>query len=257
MRITDALKPVTDALAAAGMSLDTATYKDGKIHATLSTEAPKVTGKPGSGPEYPPEGYRLVEVLPPGTSGALVWLTGNDKWDTVLPGRFYVLGHVQAIAVPIAPKPEPVKLSDQEKIVGWRGPTGFRLQTFQNRSVECVTCKKTIKAGERLARWRVKFPETGDRDHTCGHPSNEENRAHAHVDCLYKNRYAAAEMYHQDHLFRDASSNVERIHIRGAWATAAMSFAGAPMRQLDYAEHDVPKWLKEKREKYDAQQSTP
>ena len=44
MRITDALKPVTDALAASGLSLDSVTYKDGKIHATLN-EVPKATGK--------------------------------------------------------------------------------------------------------------------------------------------------------------------------------------------------------------------
>lgn len=217
MRITGALKPVTDALAAAGISLDTATYKDGKIHATPSTEAPKATGKPGSGPEYPPEGYRLVEVLPPGTSGALVWPTGNDKWDTVLPGRFYVLGHVQAIAVPIAPKPEPVKLSDQEKIVGWRGPTGFRLQTFQNREVQCVICKKAIKAGERLARWRPKFPEAFDK--FVPGKSVDEDHSHAHVDCLF-------------------------------YVSQGLKDPGTLFRSLDYWSGMVPEWLREKRNKW-------
>ena len=231
MRITDALKPVTDALAAAGTSLDTATYKDGKIHATLSTEAPKATGKPGSGPEYPPEGYRLV---PPDYSAPVRWsgipgeaiayCGGNRNQWTPLS---WIHGltehpHIIAVAVPIAPKPEPVKLTDQEKIVGWRGPTGFRLQMFQNREVQCVICKKTIKAGERLARWRSKFPEVGDQDHVVGHPGNEENHSHAHVDCLF-------------HLSQGV-------------------MCPRSVRGLDYHEDDVPKWLWSKRNKWHEQQ---
>ena len=82
MRITDTLKPVTDALAAVGMSLESATYKDGRIHATLITKAPKATGKPGSGPEYPPEGYTLLASAVHGSdahiprqipNGGIVW----------------------------------------------------------------------------------------------------------------------------------------------------------------------------------------
>lgn len=206
MRITDALKPVTDALATAGMSLESATYKDGKIHATLNTGTPKAAGEPGSGPEYPPEGYKLV------ASGHPFLVVG-----TVPTGRH--------IAVPIAPKPEPVKLTDQEKIVGWRGPNGFRLQTFQNRDVQCAVCKKTIKAGERLARWRHKFPEAFDQDITCGKPGNEENHSHAHVDCLYK-------------VTRGIVGSV-------------------PLLGLIFQSVDVPKWLQEKRQKFDGRQSTP
>lgn len=226
MRITDALKPVTDALAAAGMSLDTSTYKDGKIHATLSTEAPKVTGKPGSGPEYPPEGYRLSSALSLRPHETLLWMEGDTRWKS--PGtilrdwRISGDAEILAIAVPIAPKPEPVKLTDQEKIVGWRGPTGFRLQTFQNREVQCAVCKKTIKAGERLARWRSKFPEVGDQDHVVGHPGNEENHSHAHVDCLF-------------HLSQGV------VYPRS-------------VRGLDYHEDDVPKWLWSKRNKWHEQQ---
>ena len=222
MRITDALKPVTDALAAAGMSLDTATYKDGKIHATLSTEAPKATGKPGSGPEYPPEGYRLASFCSysPGESlywsdACLAWVPAGKAIENAWPGSIW------AKAVPIAPKPEPVKLSDQEKIVGWRGPTGFRLQTFQGREVQCSVCRQMIKAGTRFARWRHRFPETGDQDHVVGHPGNEENHSHAHVDCLYK--------------------------VRGKQAVYGLS----------YAEGHVPQWLQEKREKFDKQNATP
>lgn len=222
MRITDALKPVTDALATVGMSLDTATYKDGKIHATLIAEAPKATGKPGSGPEYPPEGYRLLgsEEYPSGKVGLRVWSNHDNRWcpawvaSGLRPNRVY--------SVPIAPKPEPVKLTDQEKIVGWRGPSGFRLQTFQSREVQCTVCKKTIKAGERLARWRSKFPEVGDQDHVVGHPGNEENHSHAHVDCLF--HLSQGGMYPRS------------------------------VRGLDYHEDDVPKWLWSKRNKWHEQQ---
>lgn len=234
MRITDALKPVTDALAAVGMSLDTATYKDGKIHATLSTEAPKATGRPGSGPEFPPEGYRLLDPWEKGSTGPLedcfVWVSGHKMWFSPIRIHRYNqilagLLKVEAVAVPIAPKPEPVKLTDQEKIVGWRGPNGFRLQTFQNREVPCAICKKTIKAGERLARWRYWFPESECCDHVVGHPEAEENHAHAHVDCLYK----------------------------GARGLYVADLAGG----LGYFLQDVPEWLQEKRRKYDKQHGTP
>lgn len=231
MRITEALKPVTDMLAAVGMSLDTATYKDGKLHVTLNTEAPKATGKPGSGPEYPPEGYRLLgegERCPLVMHCATWWPSHPshgwqiDHWSTPA----YVGGQGVVVAVPIAPKPEPVKLSDQEKIVGWRGPSGFRLQTFHSREVECDVCKKTIKAGESLARWRHSFPEGMDTDHLRGKPGSEENHSHAHVDCLYQ----------------------VSIGLRGA---------GGVHNSLDYYKGDVPRWLQEKRQKYNAQQSTP
>ena len=239
MRITEALKPVTDMLAAVGMSLDTATYKDGKLHVTLNTEAPKVTGKPGSGPEHPPEGWQVLASacsLDP-LVGADLRPMANHK--VFLRGfgwrpcdeRLYILdafkgAEVLAIAVPIAPKPEPVHLTDQEKIVGWRGPSGFRLQTFQLRECTCVVCKKTIKAGGRLARWRHSFPEGMDTDHPCGKPGSEENHSHAHVDCLYQ----------------------VSIGLRGA---------GGVHNSLDYYTGDVPRWLQEKRQKYNAQQSTP
>ena len=238
MRITDALKPVTDAPATAGMSLESATYKDGKIHATLSTEVPKATGKPGSGPEYPPEGYRLIASAVPGSTVPSSRLPGDAFWTdqhvflagfgwcdyrTVRRNIETLRGaKIIAVAVPIASKPEPVKLTDQEKIVGWRGPSGFRLQTFQNREVQCAVCKKTIKAGERLARWRSKFPEVGDQDHVVGHPGNEENHSHAHVDCLF-------------HLSQGV------VYPRS-------------VRGLDYHEDDVPKWLWSKRNKWHEQQ---
>jgi hypothetical protein len=252
MRITDALKPVTDALATAGMSLESATYKDGKIHATLSTEAPKATGKPGSGPEFPPEGYRLLVRMHgafphvgadiPSMAFHKVFLRGFG-W-RACDERLQILdafkgAEVLAIAVPIAPKPEPVKLTDQEKIVGWRGPTGFRLQTFQNREVQCAVCKKTIKAGERLARWRSKFPEVGDQDHVVGHPGNEENHSHAHVDCLYRKRKP------DSRLFRSGGLD------KGMFVLHLMKHG------ISFHMEDVPKWLQEKRAKYDAQQSTP
>lgn len=238
MRITDALKPVTDALAAAGISLDTATYKDGKIHATLSTDAPKATGKPGSGPEYPPEGYRLLvrmhSAFPhvgadmPSMAFHKVFLRGFG-W-RACDERLQILdafkgAEVLAIAVPIALKPEPVKLSDQEKIVGWRGPTGFRLQTFQSRDVQCAVCKKTIKAGERLARWRSRFPEDFEKL-VIGKTEDAGDHSHAHPDCLYQ----------------------VAVGLRGS---------GSVHNSLDYYKGDVPKWLQEKRAKYDAQQSTP
>lgn len=242
MRITDALKPVTDALATVGMSLDTATYKDGKIHATLSTEAPKATGKPGSGPECPPEGYRLQEIGEPFqiSHGVRIWSPRSGKWNPGLVRRGLVYkGTMAPIAVPIAPKPEPVKLSDQEKIVGWRGPTGFRLQTFQNRDAQCAVCKKTIRAGERLARWRHRFPEAGDQDHVVGHPGNEENHSHAHVDCLYREHKLDSRLFRSGGL--DKSTFVLHLMEHG----------------ISFHMEDVPKWLQEKRRKYDAQQSTP
>lgn len=233
MRITDALKPVTDALATAGMSLESATYKDGKIHATLNTEAPKATGKPGSGPECPPEGYRLSSELSVRPHESLLWMEGETRWknpgtllrDWRIPGDAAIL----AIAVPIAPKSEPVKLSDQEKIVGWRGPSGFRLQTFQNRDVQCAVCKKTIKAGERLARWRHRFPENADPI------AVQDDHLHAHVDCLYEAQTAKKVGFQRGASF---SLYMDKLSI---------SFHMA----------DVPKWLQEKRRKYDAQQSTP
>ena len=236
MRITEALKPVTDMLAAVGMSLDTATYKDGKLHVTLNTEAPKATGKPGSGPEFPPEGYRLLEkaeVFPIlyGASGRLdlrVWIQGRTEWiSESLIRKFTYLSSlpVLAVAVPIIPKPEPVKLSDQEKIVGWRGPNGFRMQTFHSREVECAVCKKTIKAGERLARWRSRFPEAFD-GFTPGR-NTDDDHSHAHVDCLYKSR------------------NHSRSGVQAA------------LLGLDFHLSDVPRWLFTKWEKYDAQQYTP
>lgn len=220
MRITDALKPVTDALATAGMSLESATYKDGKIHATLSTEAPKATGKPGSGPEYPPEGYRILSQgeCSPLTTSAATWVGKGwqvDHWSD----PSYVVALQMIVAVPIAPKPEPVKLTDQEKIVGWRGPNGFRLQTFQNRDVQCAVCKKTIKAGERLARWRHKFPQY------TGPETVFDDHSHAHVDCLF--------------------------HI----SQGGMSATG--IYGLDYHATDVPEWLWSKRNKWHEQQSTP
>lgn len=221
MRITDALKPVTDALATAGMSLESATYKDGKIHATLSTEAPKATGKPGSGPEYPPEGYRLSSALSLRPHETLLWMEGDTRWKS--PGtilrdwRISGDAEILAIAVPIAPKSEPVKLSDQEKIVGWRGPTGFRLQTFQNCDVQCVVCKKTNKAGERLARWRHKFPEAFDK--FVPGKSVDEDHSHAHVDCLF-------------------------------YVSQGLKDPGTLFRSLDYWSGMVPEWLREKRNKW-------
>lgn len=227
MRITDALKPVTDALATAGMSLESATYKDGKIHATLNTGTPKAAGEPGSGPEYPPEGYRILSQgeRSPLTTSAATWVGKGWQVDHWSDPSYVVAFPQMIVAVPIAPKPEPVKLTDQEKIVGWRGPNGFRLQTFQNRDVQCAVCKKTIKAGERLARWRHKFPEAFDQDITCGKPGNEENHSHAHVDCLYK-------------VTRGIVGSV-------------------PLLGLIFQSVDVPKWLQEKRQKFDGRQSTP
>lgn len=108
MRITDALKPVTDALAAAGMSLESASYKDGKIHATLSTEAARARGKPGSGPEFPPEGYRLSSALSLRFHETLLWMEGDTRWKS--PGTIFrdwrISGDAEilAIAVPIAPE---------------------------------------------------------------------------------------------------------------------------------------------------------
>ena len=233
MRITDTLKPVTDALASVGVSLGTVTYKDGKIHAELIV-----------GPEHPPEGYRLMASVVPGSSAEVPrnipveGITWTDHQQVYLVGYGWcshreVRKHLKtprgakvlAIAVPIT-KPEPVKLTDQEKIVGWRGPTGFRLQTFQSRKVPCAVCKKMIQAGERMARWRTKFPETGDNDHVCGKPGSEENHSHAHVNCLYEISIG----------FRGTSG------VHGS---------------LDYDKDAVPTWLQEKRRKYNEQHGTP
>lgn len=77
MRITDILKPVTDALAAVGMTLESATYKDGSVHVVLTVDVSHTDGLSGIGPEHPPKGYRLLASAVPGSSAEVSRLPGG------------------------------------------------------------------------------------------------------------------------------------------------------------------------------------
>lgn len=55
-------------------------------------------------------------------------------------------------------------IGNRERIAGWTGPAGWRLQTYTSKTVTCTCCKKQISAGEQHVGWRIPaFPAPGDR----------------------------------------------------------------------------------------------
>lgn len=186
---------------------------------TVILKAQRPTVATTDRPDVPPKGYELVSALHT-EPNPLLWdlvFIQELGWVSFAQACLHVEKH-GAKFIAMAVKSKRIELSDAEKMVGWQGPTNFRLQTFTSKTVDCTICGKKIKAGTRLARWRNQFPEGPDMDLLCGKPESEKNHVHAHVDCLHKGRHTL---------------NLFHLH---------------------YEEITVPGWLRDKKNKYDKQE---
>lgn len=76
-------------------------------------------------------------------------------------------------------------VGNRERIAGWSGPAGWRLQTYASKMVTCTCCGKQISAGEQHVGWRIpSFPAPPVEDAAA--LEADPNRRWAHVRCLHR-----------------------------------------------------------------------
>lgn len=76
-------------------------------------------------------------------------------------------------------------VGNRERIAGWTGPAGWRLQTYASKMVTCTCCGKQISAGEQHVGWRIpSFPAPPVEDAAA--LEADPNRRWAHVRCLHR-----------------------------------------------------------------------
>lgn len=76
-------------------------------------------------------------------------------------------------------------VGNRERIAGWTGPAGRRLQTYASNTATCTCCKKQIPAGEQHVGWRIPaFPAPPVENAAA--LEADPNRRWAHVRCLHR-----------------------------------------------------------------------
>lgn len=77
------------------------------------------------------------------------------------------------------------RIGNRERIAGWSGPAGWRLETYESKKCECACCGETIRAGDQHAGWRIPaFPAPDPRNAAA--LEADQNRRWAHIGCLHR-----------------------------------------------------------------------
>lgn len=76
-------------------------------------------------------------------------------------------------------------IGNRERIAGWTGPAGWRLQTHESKVVTCTCCGKEIPAREQHVGWCIPAFPAPPVDYTAALEA-DPNRRWAHVRCLHR-----------------------------------------------------------------------